>query len=176
MRLVEVSARVGPHARYDPVLLLVLSEQPLGEVGVLQRLTDLPLGVVVGEWPGGVVEVAAIEGGSGVADGLGQHLEDNVFDVGLRYRRVVGFTWHPRCPLLPLGLLVERLDRRPHGVADEASRVAGEVLLLGHGYAPSISSRVLPRSRNCGAGVMMWAATATLAGVLYHAVSVSGRA
>jgi len=36
--------------------------------------------------------------------------------------------------------------------------------------------RVLPRSRKIGAGVLMWAATATLAGVLYHALSVVGRA
>src|SRR5215217_5588306 len=140
MRLVEVPAWIGPHVRYDPVFLLVLSEQPPGEVGVVQRLTDLPLRVVVGEWPGGVVEVAAIECGSGVADGLGQHLEDNVFDVGLRYRLVVGFTWHPRCPLLPLGLLIEWLDGAEDRVADEAAWVAGKVLLR-HVY-----SRPLPCS------------------------------
>src|SRR5215210_7117884 len=103
MRLVEVPARVGPHARYDPVLLLVLSEQPLGEVGVVQRLTDLPLGVIVGEWPGGVVEVAAIEGGSGVVDGSWKNLEDDVFDVSLGYRRVVGLARRAHRPLLSLG-------------------------------------------------------------------------
>jgi GNAT superfamily N-acetyltransferase len=36
--------------------------------------------------------------------------------------------------------------------------------------------RVLPRSRNKGAGVTIWAATATLAGVLNQASSVVGRA
>jgi hypothetical protein len=39
-----------------------------------------------------------------------------------------------------------------------------------------MSRRVLPRSRNKGAGVTMCAATVTLAGVLYQASSVVGRA
>jgi hypothetical protein len=77
---------------------------------------------------------------------------------------------------LSLSFLVERLDGGPNGVADEAARVAGEgFFCLAIRYATSMSRRVLPLSRNSGAGVTMWAATATLAGVLYQAVSVSGR-
>src|SRR5215208_1145595 len=123
-----MTAWIAPQARYKHAPLLVLCEQVLGEVGVAQRLTALPLGVVVGKRPGSVVEVAGAEVGPGVRDSLGQHLEDYILDMDLRLRSVVGSAERAGCPLLLLAFLVKRLNGGPDGVADEAAGVAGKVL------------------------------------------------
>lgn len=72
VRLVEVAARVAPEAVYGAVVLLVLGQQRLGEVAVVERLAVLPVGVVVDQGPGGIVEVPRAEGGAGVPDGAAE--------------------------------------------------------------------------------------------------------
>src|SRR5215207_3036421 len=92
--------------------------------------------MLIAQRPGGVVEAAAAGGGTGVRDGSAHHLEHYVLDGDLWLRGVVDSAGWPRRPLLPLGFLVERLDGLPHGVADEARRIAAKVLLLRHGFTP----------------------------------------